>query len=126
MIIRRAALLALLWALAILVLTLMPSSGVPRWPWAAQIHLDKLVHAFLFGVQGVLLGLALANWRTWSSPAHPFLLALMIAILYGAVIELLQEGIGAGRHGDIWDLAADGVGALLGYGFLRWWQWRKA
>lgn len=126
MIIRRAAPLALLWAVAILVLTLMPSSGVPRWPWAAQIHLDKFVHAVLFGVQGVLLGLALANVRTWRSPAHPFLLALILAILYGALIEVLQENMGAGRHGDIWDLVADGAGALLGYGFLRWRQRVKA
>lgn len=125
MIIRRAAPLALLWALAILVLTLMPSSGVPRWPWMAELHVDKFVHAFLFGVQGVLLGLALANRGTWRSPAHPFLLALLIAILYGAVIEVLQEGMGAGRSGDVWDVVADGVGALLGYGFLRWWQRRK-
>ena len=126
MIIRRAAPLALLWALGILVLTLMPSSDVPHWPWAAQVHLDKFVHAFLFGVQGVLLGLAFANRRTWRSPAHPFLLALLIAILFGALIEVLQEDMGAGRSGDVWDLVADGAGALLGYVFLRWWQRNKA
>ncbi len=126
MIIRRAAPLALLWALGIIVLTLMPSSDVPRWPWAAQVHLDKFVHAFLFGVQGVLLGLAFANRRTWRSLAHPFLLALLIAILFGAVIELLQENMDIGRHGDVWDLLADGAGALLGYSFLRWRQRVKA
>ena len=80
------------------------------------------MHAFLFGVQGVLLGLALANKRTWRSPAQPFLWALLIAILFGALIEVLQENMDIGRHGDVWDLVADGAGALLGYSFLRWRQ----
>lgn len=126
MISRRAAPLALLWALGIMLLTLMPASDVPRWPWAAQVHLDKFVHAFLFGVQAVLLGLAIATRRTWRSPAQPFFLVLLIALLFGALIEVLQENMDIGRHGDVWDLMADGAGALLGYSFLRWRQRVKA
>lgn len=113
---RRAALLAVLWAAGIVVLTLMPSSGVPRWPWIAQLHLDKFVHAFLFGVQCVLLGLALAR----RSFGRPFRLAFLSALAYGALIEVLQEALGTGRSGDLGDLLADGAGALLGYAFLRW------
>lgn len=113
---------AVLWSLGILVLTLMPASDVPSWPLADRLHVDKFVHAFLFGVQGMLLGLALAGMCTWQSPARPLVVGLLLAILYGALIELLQESMGEGRHGDAWDLLADSMGALIGYAYLRWRQ----
>jgi len=108
--------LAVLWALVILVLTLMPGSDVPAWPWAEAIHFDKLVHAGLFGVQAILLGLALmsmVNVRT------AFLVALIVAIAYGGIIELLQGEMRMGRDADIFDLFADAVGAGIAYALLR-------
>lgn len=118
---RYAWLLAVLWAVAVLVLTLMPSRDVPAWPWAEKVHLDKFVHAFLFGMQSLLLGMALAGMGKWRSRMAPLAVAAVVAIAFGGVIELLQEGMGAGRHGDILDLLADAAGAILGYGFLSWW-----
>lgn len=117
---RHAWLLAVLWAVAVLVLTLMPSRDVPAWPWAEKVQLDKFVHAFLFGMQSLLLGVALAGMGTWRSRISPLAVAAVVAIAYGGMIELLQEGMGAGRHGDVLDLLADGAGALIGYGLLRW------
>jgi VanZ family protein len=118
----RAATLAVLWALAVLVLTLMPASDVPGWPWAEVVHLDKIVHAVLFGVQCVLLGLALRGDRATGALAV-LLPAVVLAIAYGGAIELLQQAMGAGRHGDWADLAADAAGALLGAAVLRWRLW---
>lgn len=114
MFLRRPAFWAVLWALAILVLTLMPGSDVPGWPWAERVQLDKFVHAFLFGVQCVLLGLALA--QVWPGRRiGPLALAAVLALCFGGVIELLQEAMGEGRHGDLADLLADAVGVLLGF-----------
>lgn len=117
---RHAGLLASLWAAAVLVLTLMPSRDVPAWPWAEQVQLDKFVHAFLFGMQSLLLGLALADFGAWRSRIGPLAVAAVVAIAYGGMIELLQEGMGAGRHGDVLDLLADAAGALIGFGVLSW------
>ncbi len=67
---------------------------------------DKLEHALAwFLLTG--LGLILSPRRRWAIPA--FTLAL------GGAIELLQAGLGFGRHGDWRDLAFDalGVGAAL-------------
>ncbi|MBP8822301.1 MAG: VanZ family protein [Flavobacteriales bacterium] len=119
-IVRHAALWAVLWAVLILVLTLMPVSDVPRWTWADVIHLDKFVHAFLFGVQGLLLGLALANLRPQEPPPVLFAWAMLAAGVYGAVIEVVQQWMGQGRHGDVLDLLADAAGAVAGYAWLRW------
>lgn len=117
---RNAWLLAALWAVAVLVLTLMPGRDVPAWPWAEKVQLDKFVHAFLFGMQSLLLGMALAGMGKWGSRTGPLAVAAVVAIAYGALIELLQEGMGAGRHGDFLDLLADAAGAVIGYGVLNW------
>lgn len=112
--------LAVLWAVAVLVLTLMPGRDVPAWPWAEKVQLDKFVHAFLFGMQSLLLGMALAGMGKWRSRIGPLAVATVVAIVFGGVIELLQQGMGAGRHGDVLDLLADAAGAIIGYGFLSW------
>ncbi|HQV38384.1 MAG: VanZ family protein [Flavobacteriales bacterium] len=116
---RHAWLPATLWAVAVLVLTLMPGRDVPAWPWAEQVQLDKFVHAFLFGMQSLLLGLALASMR-WRFRIGPRALGAVLAIAYGGVIELLQQAMGQGRQGDVLDLLADAAGALFGYGLLSW------
>lgn len=116
---RNAWFLATLWAVAVLMLTLMPGNDVPAWPWAEAVHLDKFVHAILFAVQSLLLGIALGSMGAWRSRISPVAVAALVAIVYGGVIELLQEGMDAGRHGDVLDLLADSVGALIGYGLLR-------
>ena len=119
MILKRPAMWAVLWALAIMVLTLMPGNDLQGWPWAERVQLDKWVHAFLFGVQCVLLGMAFARTRPSGGRIRPYLLAAVLAIAYGGAIELIQEAMGDGRHGDVLDLFADTVGVLLGYWLLR-------
>lgn len=115
---RRPATWALLWALAIVALTLAPAKDVPGWPWAERVQLDKWVHAFLFGVQCVLLGLAFTRACPSRGRTGLYLLAAFLAVAYGGIIELLQESMGNGRHGDVQDLLADAAGVVLGYALL--------
>jgi VanZ family protein len=111
--------LAALWAIGILVLTLMPGNDVPAWPWAEKVQLDKWVHAFLFGVQGVLLAMALLHLRPEGHRNGLLVWATVLAIAYGALVEVLQSVMGDGRTGDVLDLLADAVGALLGLFWMR-------
>ena len=48
--------------------------------------------------------------------------ATMMAIAYGASDEWHQSFV-PGRHADVWDLAADGVGAALALGVVGAWGW---
>jgi VanZ family protein len=105
-----------------LVLTLMPAGDVPAWPWAERVQLDKWVHAFLFGVQGVLLGMALLQMGPTGHRTGLLVIATLLAITYGGLIEVLQASMGDGREGDVMDLLADTAGALLG---LLWMVRRK-
>ena len=106
---------ALLWALLILVLCLMPGAALPAWHWADLFSVDKLVHAGLFAVQARLV--LRAAGRQGRADALPWLLAV---VAYGGALELLQMLPALGRRGDWNDLAANTLGALLGWGWHRW------
>jgi VanZ family protein len=106
---------ALLWALLILVLCLMPGAALPAWHWADLFSVDKLVHAGLFAVQALLVLRAAGGQGR--ADAFPWLLAV---VAYGGALELMQMLPALGRRGDWNDLAANTLGALLGWAWHRW------
>jgi VanZ family protein len=77
---------------------------------------DKALHALAYGVLGVLSvrafhgGLGRLRWI-------PTLSALALTVGYGAFDEFHQSFV-AGREADLWDLAADALGAGLATGLL--------
>ncbi|MEX1132734.1 MAG: VanZ family protein [Flavobacteriales bacterium] len=112
---------ALLWALLILLITLLPAQAVPGGGFFGRYQLDKVVHAILFGVFLVLLVRAL-NGKQQSGKEHTgrLVAAALLAIFYGALTEVLQELSGAGRSGDVWDLVADTAGVFIAAVWLLW------
>lgn len=81
---------------------------VPDVPGYTPGNLDKLAHVGLF------VGLAaLAAWNAGGPRGHRVLVAMGVAVLVGALTELLQGALPY-RSGDPLDLAADLAGGLLG------------
>lgn len=104
---------ALGWALLILALTLMPPPEVPGQGWMGRYHVDKLVHAVLFGTQVLLLVPVLSACK------HSLCWAVVVAIGYGGLTELLQGLLMTGRSADPLDFLANSAGAFLA---AVWWQ----
>lgn len=67
-------------------------------------NLDKILHAFAYGV--LTTGLVFA----W--PKRSLVVIFMIAVGFGTLIEVLQHTLATGRTGSIADAAANGAGAL--------------
>jgi len=128
---RRGALLvhlrlAMLWAVLILVLLLMPGSAVPAGKWLAKFHVDKLVHAFLFGVFFVLLVHGFRRQtRVPDLRIHAILSAMCIAVAYGVFTELLQELTDGSRRGDMMDMLANTVGCVVALFLMKWGERRQ-
>lgn len=101
--------LAFLWAMLIFALSSIPGKSLPEVP---ALHYDKVIHAFVYGVLGGLCCLVLLPSlpRRFAIPA-----AAMIATVYGATDEFHQLFV-TGRSADLYDLAADACGGLLGAG----------
>ncbi len=109
----RAWLAVAAWMTLTVVLSTFPIAGAqPSVPDA-----DKLGHAAVYGVLGFLTARA---WRRHgSSSAAVVERTMATALVFGAVMELLQSQIG--RDMSLGDWIADGVGAAIGIGFWKAW-----
>jgi VanZ family protein len=77
-----------------------------------RIHLDKLVHIIEYGILGFLVLVALVR-TTRLSLSKAVIIAFLFSLLYGAGDEWHQRFV-AGRQASLMDVAADGLGGLLG------------
>jgi VanZ family protein len=109
------------WALVIFVLSSIPGTQLPR---VDLPQADKLVHALVYAILGVLIFRA-AN-RTWPARARAATaaLAITIATLYGISDELHQL-FTPNRSADWHDVVADAIGAAAGVLALRAAPWMK-
>jgi VanZ family protein len=102
-------------------LLLVPSSVVTylrrQWFWVGRFvdYLElfstkgvNLTHLFVFGVLGLLAGIALPRW--------PVRRVLAWTIVIGAATELAQLWI-PGRTPRFWDIVANAGGVLIGMAF---------
>jgi len=95
---------------AVLGATLAPLSADS---YDAVAGLDKLVHVVLFGGVAVLL-----CW-TFNSVSPPTARRVFLTTTaFAAIIELVQSLL-VYRSGDVWDLVAGSIGAILGI-FFAW------
>lgn len=101
------------WIILILFLCTMPASSIPKTTLFDRLHMDKIVHFFLFG--GTVLLLAYGYYRQKGRIGNLtlFFLALFVTV-YGLAIEFIQRYFTANRSFEIWDVVADGAGALAG------------
>ena len=102
--------ITILWGLVILALSLYPfaveNQGIKLIP-----HADKYVHLCMHALMSFLLTCNLKP-RKWIS--QTVLILATISVLYGTVIEVIQELMNLGRHFDILDILANSIGVLLG------------
>jgi VanZ family protein len=108
------------WALIILILCGMPGEDIPALSFLQWLKPDKIVHLLLFGTLCYLILKGIhsqKNFRVINKSA--VILALLISIGYGALIEILQATIFVHRSGDIRDAAANALGTLIGYWLFR-------
>ncbi|MCB9193143.1 MAG: hypothetical protein H6597_01300 [Flavobacteriales bacterium] len=103
---------AVLWALLILVLCLIPGKDLPDWDWFDLFDLDKPVHFTLFGVQMVLTALAFHPQYVTPPVSSKRLLgpAFGACVAYGGLHGSDGGALADGRTADITDFIANTPG----------------
>jgi len=109
---------AVLWTIVIMVLCWTPQVWltVEEKPgsWAVLLHLDKVVHAGIFGVFAVL-------WlRALPAGSNRFLWVGLAGTALAAITEIVQTVPIINREGEFQDAVADVVGVLIGFLFFPW------
>src|SRR3990172_1796044 len=102
---------ALLWAMLIFVLCMIPGSDLPKISWLENFGFDKFVHAGLFFVLASLLARGFSKHKKARSPK---IITLIICVVYGGLLELLQGALFVERTADIYDFIANSLGSALG------------
>ena len=74
---------------------------------------DKVVHFIEYGILGFLLARSILGFQSSLSSKLLVSLAVVLAIIYGISDEVHQAFV-PGRNASAWDVAADGLGGLMG------------
>ena len=103
-----------IWALIILILSLLPGKDMPSFSLWEMVNSDKVAHFGFYGIQAYLLarGLFLTNPQMKGSSI--FMWAFILVVAYGGLIEVMQGTLCADRYADILDFLANTIGAGLG------------
>lgn len=99
--------LFVLWAAAVAYASLKAPSLNPPSFFLDFKNSDKLVHFIMYF--GFCFWLFYSNLG-WSRKRR-YIISLLISVLYGIAMEIMQEIMAIGRSMDIWDAAANTVGA---------------
>lgn len=107
---------AIVWSVIILVLTLSPGVYIPQeFDWKL-IREDLLAHFFVFAVLVFLMMQGFTRQHTNASlRSNASVYAVVIAVVYGGVLEVIQ-GFIPERSFDYFDMVANAVGSFSGWG----------
>jgi VanZ family protein len=106
---------ALLWAMFILILCGIPGRDIPHISFLELVSVDKFVHAGMFFVLQVLLIRGITLQTNYSSlQRNTKVSAVLSCIIYGGLLELMQDVVFADRSADLFDFIANSVGCISG------------
>lgn len=103
--------LAILYSVGITILFFIPTSGMPSVGFKG---IDKVVHVFFFFFLVLLWQIALFKKDGDVIPRKIIFWILGIILVYGILVEVLQEQLTNTRTADPFDVLADFIGAVLG------------
>jgi VanZ family protein len=106
------------------VLFWLSSGASPVHPHWLFRHEDKIVHAALYGGLATVVSLGIRRSGRLAAPAVQFVVPILFAFLYGVTDEIHQALV-PNRSCDVWDLAADTVGACIVQIILCGCVWRS-
>ena len=100
------------WVLFIGLITLLPGTSVPQIDWNF-LALDKVIHFSIFGILAFLGSINFKISFGLTKAFKPILFSLLVAILYGTILEYMQSFI-PDRGFDYADLSANIGGSIFG------------
>ncbi|OSZ73772.1 hypothetical protein CAP36_17360 [Chitinophagaceae bacterium IBVUCB2] len=106
---------AIVWLFISTILLTIPGSAFPKENWLSKIWFDKWVHIGMFALMVFLWCWAIHNKQTVQLKlSNTFLWIGIFCLLYGVVMEFVQEYVVINRSFDVGDIIADAAGCLIG------------
>ncbi len=106
---------AIVWTIVIFFIIAIPGSSIPESPLFLIPHFDKIIHAAIYLLLGLLLTYGFAKQRDKKFfNRNKYTLAIVFCVLYGILTELIQHFYISGRSGELADVIANISGSLAG------------
>lgn len=106
---------AILWSLLIIVFSVLPARQLRQLQVDYLWTSDKLAHAVVYAVLAFLLSVGLRKqYERFLLRHYHLMIAFLISISYGLLLELLQDFMTMGRAGSLYDQLANMAGAVVG------------
>jgi hypothetical protein len=111
----RYNILAILWAMLIFILSLIPGKSFPEISLGDLLSIDKVAHVFMYA--GLVFLSTTGFKRQYSNGwlrYHAKLTSFWISLSYGFLLETMQLVLNSDRSFDWMDVAANAGGCFLG------------
>ena len=102
--------IALLWTGIVAYFCLVESSEIPTINIA---NLDKWIHTFFHFVFTLVWFLFLRKQLQYNNVIKPLFYSLLFSLIFGILIEFMQQLFTTTRSGDFFDFIANAIGAIL-------------
>ncbi|MEP7144899.1 MAG: VanZ family protein [Ferruginibacter sp.] len=111
---------AIAWFFVVLILICMPGKDIPSTHWLDKIYFDKCVHTGIFGLLALLFMLPVALSPVKHKEKIQYFIVIAIATsIWGLTTEFIQKYWVPGRSFDLFDWAADSLGAFIAFIICR-------
>lgn len=105
------SILAIAWTIIITFLSLVSLKDGPQLPFSFA---DKIIHGIIYFTFAISWYLAFTKGKTTSFlEKNALLVSVLFAVIYGIMIEFMQETLVDNRQGDWQDALANAIGAIL-------------
>lgn len=116
----RHTLFAWIWALVVFVIHAIPGKDLPHLDLWDRIGFDKLIHLVVFMLLSLFFCIGLRKQQQFSQASRNAMkIALIACILYGGLLEWMQDTLFVDRYADWVDLVANTIGAIFGVVIFR-------
>jgi VanZ family protein len=108
------------WFLIVAVLLFAPGNEFPSTKWFGDIQVDKLVHAGVFGIMGLLFMIPIGTSSIEKRKKLGYLIRIAVVIsLWGLASEFIQKYWAIGRNFDLIDCLADSAGCGIAFIYCK-------
>jgi glycopeptide antibiotics resistance protein len=102
-----------IWALIILVITLLPASKIPAISLLKLKFVDKIIHFTMYFVFAMLLSLGFYFQKNLKVRIV-LIFSFLVSFILAGLTEIMQHYMIIGRKGDVFDVLANLTGIIAG------------
>jgi len=110
---------AIIWNLIVILLSLIPTSGIPDTKIDWIPHMDKVIHFIMYGVLTFLILCENQKRFLGKTKTIALIFTMLYAFFLGFFLEIIQNSFLIGRNFDIFDVLANTAGILSAIVFCK-------